>query len=181
MRKVVLIMTASIDGYVAAPDGTPVGANSEPAELKRWKLERIRHAGVHIMGRVTYEGMASYWPSSTDDYAEPMNQIPKVVFSKSLEKANWPESSIARGDLAEEIAALKSRPGGEIIAWGGATFAQALSRAGLINEYAIVTQPIAHGGGKPLFRDLPETLRFAVLASTTFDNGTGLHLYAPQR
>lgn len=177
MRKVVLIMTASIDGYVVGPSGNAVGGHPEPAELKRWKLDRIRRAGTHIMGRVTYEGMAAFWPTSTDDYAAPMNEIPKVVFSKSLEKATWPESSIARGDLADEIAALRSQTGGDIIAWGGARFAQSLSRAALIDEYAIVTRPIAHGGGKPLLHELPDTIQFNVLAATNYTGGTALHLY----
>ncbi len=180
MRKVVLIMTASFDGYVVAPTELVVGGLSEPAELKRWKLERIRRAGTHIMGRVTYEEMASTWPTSTDDYAAPMNEIPKVVFSKTLEGVSWPDSSIARGDLADEIASLRSQPGGEIIAWGGAQFAQSLARAGLIDEYAIVTLPVAYGGGKPLFRDLPDALHFDVLAATTYANGTALHLYQPR-
>ena len=181
MRNVVLIMTASLDGLVVGPSGTPVVAHAEPPELKRWKLERIRRAGTHIMGRETYEGMASFWPTSTDDYAAPMNEIPKVVFSKTLKAATWPESSIARGDLAEEIAKLRGQPGGEIIAWGGARFAQALSKAELIDEYAIVTLPVAYGSGKPLFHDLPDALRFNVLAATTYADGTALHLYEPQR
>jgi dihydrofolate reductase len=180
MRKVLLIMTASIDGYVAAPTGQAVGGLPEPPELKRWKLERIRRAGTHIMGRVTYEGMASAWPRSNDDYAAPMNDIPKVVFSKTLKEARWPESAIASGDLADEIAALRSQPGGEIIAWGGAEFAQSLVRAGLIDEYAIITQPLAYGGGKPLFRELPKALHFEVLATTTYASGTVLCLYKPR-
>jgi dihydrofolate reductase len=99
MRSVVLIMTASMDGFVVAPTGH-AGGLPEPAELQRWKLDRIRRAGAHIMGRVTYEEMASAWPHSTEDYATPMNEIPKVVFSKTLEVAPWPESSIASGELA---------------------------------------------------------------------------------
>lgn len=87
------------------------------------------------MGRVTYEEMAAHWPTSSDDYAAPMNEIPKVVFSKTLDEATWAESSIARGDLADEIDTLRRRPGGEIIAWGGAGFAQSLSRAALVDEY----------------------------------------------
>jgi dihydrofolate reductase len=179
MRNVVLIMTASIDGYVVAPKGH-AGGLPEPDELKRWKLDRIRRAGTHIMGRVTYEEMAAAWPTSTDDYAAPMNDIPKVVFSKTLNEATWPESSIARGDLADEIRALKSQPGGEIIAWGGAGFAQALSRAGLIDEYAIVVQPVVFGGGKPIFRDLRDALHLRLVATTTFPSGTMLHLYEPR-
>ena len=75
---------------------------------------------VHLMGRVTYEEMVSHWPSSDSDYAAPMNEIPKVVFSKTLAEANWPDSQIARGDLAEEIVRLKGEPGLDMIAWGGA-------------------------------------------------------------
>ena len=179
MRNVVLMMTASIDGFVVAPAGHAAGL-PEPDELKRWKLNRIQHAGTHIMGRVTYEEMAGFWPTSTDDYAAPMNQIPKVVFSKTLKEATWPESSIASGDLADDVAALKSQRGGEIVAWGGAGFAQALSRAGLIDEYAIVVQPIAFGGGEPIFRDLPVALHFISVAATTFATGTMLHIYEPR-
>jgi dihydrofolate reductase len=179
MRDVVLIMTASADGIVVAPEGH-LGGLPEPAELKRWKLDRIRRAGTHIMGRVTYGEMERAWPTSDDDYAAPMNDIPKVVFSKTLEEAAWPESSIARGDLADEIRALKSRPGGEIIAWGGAGFAQALSRAGLVDEYAIIVQPVVYGGGKPVFQGLDGALHLDLRATTTFPSGTMLNVYRPR-
>jgi dihydrofolate reductase len=178
MRNVVLIMTASMDGFVVAPSGH-AGGMPEPAELQRWKLDRIRRAGTHIMGRVTYEEMAAGWPHSKEDYAAPMNEIPKVVFSKTLQEAPWAESSIARGDLSEEIAALKDQPGGEIIAWGGAAFAQALTRANLIDAYALIRQPVAYVGGKPIFRDLPDALHLRLVAATTFSTGTMLHIYEP--
>ena len=181
MRKVVLMMTASIDGYVQAPSGLATGATAEPPELKRWKLDRIRSAGTHIMGRVTYEQIATAWPTSHDDYAAPMNEIPKVVFSNTLKVADWPQSTIARGCLVDEIAGLRSQPGGEIIAWGGARFAQSLSRAGLVDEYAIIAQPIAYGGGETLFRDLHASLEFNVLATIVYAGGTVLHLYEPRR
>jgi dihydrofolate reductase len=180
MRRVVLIMSMSVDGFAVGPHGH-AGGLSEPAELKRWKLDRIRQAGTHIMGRVTYEQMAVAWPTSTDDYAEPMNRIPKVVFSKTLTEASWPESSIARGDLADEIADLRRLPGGEIIAWGGASFAQSLSSAGLIDEYALVIKPVAYGGGLPVFRDLPDALALELIAATTFETGVALHVYGPRR
>ena len=179
MRNVVLIMTASIDGFVAAPQGH-AGGLPEPEELQRWKLDRIRRAGTHIMGRVTYQEMSSFWPTATGEYAGPMNDIPKVVFSTTLTEATWPESTIARGDLAGEIAALKDQPGGEIIAWGGAGFAQALSRAGLVDQYAIVVQPVAYGGGKPIFHEMRDALHLRLLSATTYSSGTLLHLYEPR-
>lgn len=177
MRSVVLMMSVSVDGYVAGPHGH-AGALPEPDELKRWKLDRIRQAGTHIMGRVTYEEMAGYWPTSTDDYAAPMNEIPKVMFSKTVDEATWAGSSIARGDLADEIATLRRQPGGEITAWGGANFAQSLSRAGLVDEYVLVIQPVAFGSGLPLFSDLPAALRLELIEARTFDS-TVLHIYEP--
>jgi len=180
MRKLTLIMTASVDGYVVKPDGMPVGAMPEPPELKRWKLDRITRAGAHAMGRKTYEEMCSFWPTSNDPYAAPMNDIPKVVFSKTLKVADWPETTIASGDLAGEVDALRHAPGGEIIAWGGAGFVQSLSRANLIDEYVIITRPIAYGNGKPLFGNLTEALELDLLAATTFDSGHLLRIYAPK-
>jgi dihydrofolate reductase len=166
VRKVVLMMSVSTDGFVKGPHGH-AGGFDEPDQLKRWKLDRIRRAGTHIMGRVT----------STDDYAAPMNEIPKVVFSNTLSDAKWAKSSIARGDLAGEIANLRVQSGGEIIAWGGASFAQALSRAGLIDEYALVIQPVAFGSGLPIFRDLPRALELELIEAQTFESSTVLHVY----
>jgi dihydrofolate reductase len=180
MRNVVLMMSVSVDGFVAGPHGHP-GALPEPDELKQWKLDRIRRAGTHIMGRVTYEQMAGHWPTSTDDYAAPMNEIPKVVFSKTLDEATWPETSIARGELPDEIDALRRQTGGEIIAWGGAGFAQALSRAGLVDEYVLVIHPVAFGGGLPMFRDLPDALPLDLIEARAFDKGPVLHIYRSAR
>jgi dihydrofolate reductase len=176
VRRVVLMMSVSVDGFVAGPHGH-AGGFPEPDQLKRWKLDRIRRAGTHIMGRVTYEEMAAHWPTSTDDYATPMNEIPKVVFSNTLDETTWKKSSIARGDLADEIATLRRQSGGEIIAWGGASFAQSLSRAGLIDEYVLVIHPVAFGSGLPMFRDLPEAVQLELLEAQTFDTSTVLHVY----
>ena len=107
-----------------------------------------------------------------------MNQIPKVVFSKAFDEATWAGSSIARGDLADEIAALRRQPGGEIIAWGGANFAQSLSRAGLVDEDILVIQSVALGSGLPLFADLPNALRLELIEARRFGS-TVLHIYEP--
>jgi dihydrofolate reductase len=123
------------------------------------------------MGRVTYNEMAGHWPVSTDDYAAPMNELPKVVFSKTLESADWNDSRVARGDLAEEIIALRQEPGGDIIAWGGAKFVQALSREGLVDEYRLVINPIALGNGLPLFKDLSNPIKLQLLQARTFPDG----------
>jgi hypothetical protein len=97
------------------------------------------------MGRVTYEEMAKFWPSSGHPIAAPMNETPKVVFSASLQSATWPPARIARGDTAEELARLKQEPGGEIIAHGGTKFARSQSRLGLVDEYRLWVLPAAVG------------------------------------
>ena len=85
MRRLILQMGVSIDGLVAALDGShPWGYEREDPATKRWKLDSVQAAGAHLMGRVTYQDMAAAWPTSTSEYAAPMNEIPKVVFSKTL-------------------------------------------------------------------------------------------------
>jgi dihydrofolate reductase len=110
MRDVILYMSMSLDGFVGSDREHPGAAIPEGAELKQWKLDRISRAGAHLMGRVTYQEMASYWPRSDDPYAAPMNDIPKVVFSTSLSDADagWPETRVARGELATEIPAIQA-------------------------------------------------------------------------
>jgi dihydrofolate reductase len=103
-------------------------------EYEDYYLSTLRRAGCHIMGRVTYQSMAETWPVSTEPVAAIMNNIGKVVFSRTLKSADWPESRIASGDTAEEIARLKAEPGGEIVAHGGARFVQSLARLGLVDE-----------------------------------------------
>jgi dihydrofolate reductase len=182
MRRVVLQMGVTLDGYVAGPSGQgDWGLPAEHEDVRAWKIASVRQAGIHIMGRVTYEQMAAHWPTATDDYAAPMNDIPKVVFSKTLPAAAWASSRIARGDLTQEIAALKSEPGGDIIAHGGATFVQALSTLGLIDEYRLVIHPVALGDGLPLFKDLPGPLRLDLTDATRFPGGTVIHVYQTVR
>ena len=182
MRQVVLQMGVTLDGYVAGPDGDgDWGLPAEDPEVRAWKVASLRQVGTHIMGRVTYEQMAGHWPTATGDYADFMNSLPKIVFSKTLPAAGWPGSRIARGDLAEEIAALKSEPGGEIMAHGGAAFVQSLSRLGLVDEYRLVILPVAVGSGLPLFKDLPKPLRVDLAEARSFPDGTVIHVYRPRR
>jgi dihydrofolate reductase len=123
--------------------------------------------------------MAGYWPHSTAPYAALMNDIPKVVFSRTLSEASWPTTRIARGDLAAEIAALKAEPGPDVIAHGGASFAAALAAHGLIDEYCLVIQPVALGRGQALFAELPAALRLELIEARSFECGVVVHVYRP--
>jgi dihydrofolate reductase len=182
MSKLVLMMDVSLDGMVARSDAFGAGGWGVPPEdpaLKARKLGWLRDVGMHLMGRVTYQEMAGYWPVSDDEYAAPMNEIPKVVFSKTLTKADWPQSTIAGGDLAEEVNARKREPGKDLIAWGGATFVQSLSRLRLVDEYRLVVQPVALGDGLPLFAGLTAPFVLDLIEAQPYAGGAVLHIYRP--
>jgi dihydrofolate reductase len=183
MRDVVLYMSMSLDGIVSSDREHPGLALPEGEELTQWKLARVRQAGAHLMGRTTYEEMSSYWPHSDSDFAAPMNDIPKVVFSTTLRdaEATWPKTRVARGDLATEIAAIKAEPGPDVIAWGGAQLAGALAAADLIDEYRLLVQPLVLGAGKALFDQLPESRHLDLVEARTFPSGIVVHIYRPQR
>lgn len=181
MRSVVLQMGVSLDGYVALPDGDlDWGLPPEDEAVIAWKMDSIRRVGTHIMGRATYEAMAATWPSSDEVYAAPMNDIPKVVFSRSLSSADWPDSRIARGDLAEEIDVLRHEPGRDIMVHGGARFVQALSQQRLIDEYRLVIRAVALGDGLQLFKDLARPLPLSLASAMTYPDGTAIHVYRPR-
>jgi dihydrofolate reductase len=180
MASVVLQMGVTVDGYVAGTGGEgDWGLPPEDPEVRAWKIASLSRVSTHIMGSVTYQQMAEHWPNATDEYAAFMNDLPKVVFSKSLTSATWPNSRIASGDLAEEIAALKAESEGEIMAHGGAVFVQALSRLGLIDEYRLVILPVVLGGGLALFKDLDKPLRLQLNESRHFSEGTVINVYRP--
>jgi dihydrofolate reductase len=204
MRKLILKMSITLDGFVGGADGKIDWLFKTIDEgARKWIADTIGHAGVHIMGSRTYADMAAYWPSSTDILAAPMNQIPKVVFSRTknpklsatteaLRDANreapvdkarlvasWSQPRIASGDLAQEITRLKEEPGNDIIAHGGAGFARSLVASGLIDEYQLLVHPVALGRGLALFSDLPKPLLLALASTTRFVGGAVAHVFRP--
>jgi dihydrofolate reductase len=155
MRKVVLEMHTSHDGVVATQDGSVdwLYPHAEE-EMERWELDLLWRADVHVMGRGLYEIMAGHWPASVEAAAKPMNEIPKVVFSGSLQSAEWPRTRIERRSAAAGIAALREEPGdGAILVHGGPRFAQSVSDEGLVDEYHLLVHPLTIGPGPRPFAD----------------------------
>ncbi|HEV7556997.1 MAG TPA: dihydrofolate reductase family protein [Kofleriaceae bacterium] len=208
MRKLILKMSVSIDGFVRGANGESDWIfRTGDDESKAWTVQSISRAGVHIMGSSTFKDMAAYWPSSTEVFAAPMNDIPKVVFSrkgragledgpsaKQLEQAranassppttvnaealaSWTTARVASGPLAEEVARLKQETGGPIVAHGGASFAQSLIRENLVDEYQLLVHPVALGGGLPIFSALTQPLTLELAELKRFPRGTVAHIY----
>jgi dihydrofolate reductase len=177
----------SLDGYICEERTEfwrsfgPAALPPAPAddEYEDYFLADLSQAGIHIMGRITYESMADTWPSSTEPVAPLMNRTPKVVFSRSLASARWPEARIARGDITEEIARLKAEPGGEILAHGGVRFVQSLVRLGLVDECRLYVHPVAVGGGSALFPDAGRPQGLRLLSSRGFQCGVLALTYLP--
>ena len=152
MRRVVLKMSVSVDGYAGLPgDASSWVLPSMSVDATEWVLGILRRAGTHVLGRVAYEEMEAYWPTSTDVFAAPMNETPKVVLSASLTDPAWANTTVARGDLATEIDRLRREPGGDIVVHGGAGLARSLTTAGLVDEYRLLVHPVALGAGLRLF------------------------------
>ncbi len=176
MRDLVLQMGISIDGKVSGGPGEGAGGTTDDDVLQR-HLEWLSQVGVHGMGRGAYEEMAEYWQTSDHPFAASMNERPKVVFSKTLTHADWPTTTIARGDLAEEVARLKAEPGGEIVVYGGYRLAQALTRQDLVDQYRLVIRPVALGSGEPMFKDLATGRRLDLVECTPYRDGTVITIY----
>lgn len=153
MGNLILKIHISLDGYIrgAVDDNLNWVFRTYDDELKAWEVDTLWQAGTHIMGRNLYEDMAAYWPASTEVFAPPMNEIPKVVFSKTLKQADWNNTTVANGDISEEICKLKQKSNKDILVHGGGQFVQSLSSLGLIDEYRLIVHPIVLGSGLPIF------------------------------
>lgn len=150
--RVILKMHVSIDGFAATDDGGVDWVFPQmDSELEQWEIDHLWQAGAHLMGRSLYEEMAAHWPTSTERFAAPMNEIPKVVFSKTLRETPWAETRICSGDPAGAIAELKSELEGDLLVHGGTSFARSLSRLDLIDVYRLIVHPVVLGSGIPCF------------------------------
>jgi dihydrofolate reductase len=181
-RKVILKMVISLDGFATSPDGTHewmfewFGDDSSERNL-----HALEQAGVHVMGRRSYEIMGPHWAASDGPIATAMNEKPKAVFSHTLKKAAWGPAEIF-GDVSEGIAELKARNDeGTVLVHGGPDFAKSLTRLGLVDEYQLSTIPIAIGAGHSPFAELDEHLKLDVVEEERFRSGALAQILVPKR
>ncbi len=122
----------------------------------KYKLDEVLEHEAMLLGRVTYEGFAEAWPGRTDEvgFADKMNSMPKYVVSRTLEHADWNNSTVLSGDVATEVQSLKEQDGGDILVAGSASLVRGLTSRGLVDEYRLMVFPIVLGHGKRLFADI---------------------------
>lgn len=175
MAFLVLKMSVSLDGFIASADGNEEWATAGRSDDGRdWTLDTVSNTSAHLMGAPTYTDWSTFWPDAPGPFTKPMNEIPKIVFSNSLTSADWPETTIAAGDLAENITRLKQERDGYLLAQGGTRFAQSLVKTGLIDEYRLVIHPVLVGVGDPLFFS---PLAIETISTTVFSRGAVAHVF----
>ncbi len=193
MRKLVMKMSVTVDGFVGGPNGEGDWIFRSSDETSRaWSLARSYDVSLIIMGRKSFEEvLAPYWPTAAGPFATPMNIIPKAVFTKSGYRgiavepgtelspaaASWAATQVFNGDLAEEITKLKAEEGKPILAIGGAGFMRSLIATGLVDEYHLNTHPVILGKGLPIFSNVEFPVDLQLIETKAFPGGIVAHVY----
>lgn len=181
MRKVIAAINMTLDGSC---DHT---AGIADEELHDHYTELLTRAGAIIYGRITYQLMESYWPTvvkeptgerSTDEFAVAIQHIPKIVFSRTLKRVEWENTTLAKAGLEEEVSELKRQPGKDVLV-GSPGLISTLTNLGLIDEYQLCIHPVLAGPGLPLFKNISHRIVFKLLKTKTFGSGAVTHYYAP--
>jgi dihydrofolate reductase len=188
MRKIIVTEFITLDGVVEAPGGDetphPHGGwqtKYSAPEIGKYKIEELASVDALLLGKNTYEKFANYWPGQTGNaFADPINQMPKYVVSRSLQTAAWNNCHILR-DVAKDVAALKTTEGGNILVYGSATLAKALLHHDLVDELRLMVYPLSVGGGLRLFDDNRELKKLELKHSRVTDNGILILEYQPVR
>ena len=188
MRKLKLQMQLSLDGFVAGPNNEMdwMVFNWDD-ELKNYVTQLTEPVDCIVLGRKLAEGFIPHWTNVAADPENPevsagrkFTDTCKVVFTKTLDKSAWDNTVLAKGDLVQEINQLKKQNGKDIIAYGGASFASALIKQGLIDEYHLFINPVAIGKGMPIFNGLEKYLKLQLVKATSFSCGIVVLCYKPE-
>ena len=184
MRKLVVFNQVTLDGYIADTNGHMSWAHKQDAEWNAFVQENASGGGELLFGRITYDLMTSYWPTPLAMKNDPvvaarMNNLPKVVFSRTLENVSWNNTKLVKGDIAAEVRKMKKAPGPDMVILGSGSVVAQLAQEGLIDEYQMVVNPVALGKGKTMFDGLKEKLTLKLTRTRSFGNGNVLLCYEP--
>ena len=172
MRTTYLFMMVSLDGFFEGPDHDLSWHNADE-EFDRFTIDQLNETDTILFGRRTYEMMAAFWPSEAAAAADPetarrMNDTPKVVFSKTLGKADWQNTRLVRDGLRETVEDLKRRPGKDIAVFGSSDLSVSLLQMGLLDELRLMVNPVVLGDGKRLFEGIRDRLALTLMSTRTF-------------
>ena len=186
MSRLVVFNHVTLDGYFTDKNGDMSWAHVDDndTEWKTFVEGNARGGGVLLFGRITYALMASYWPTpnAIQNYpivAKQMNDLPKVVFSRTLDKVSWNNTKLVKSDMVAEIRKMKKEPGKDMVIFGSGNIVSQLAQEGLIDEYQIVVNPIVLGKGRTMFEGIKKKLTLKLTKTRTFGDGNILLCYEP--
>lgn len=182
MRKIIVSQFISLDGVVEAPETWhfPYLSDDMSAQIQ----EDVLASDAFLYGRLTYNDMAGFWPTQTQNeygIADKINSAPKYVVSSTLATVEWNNSTLIKSNAVEEIAKLKAQPGGNLGITGSVSLIQALMQANLVDEYRLMVHPIVVGSGKRLFNDGMNKTELKLVETKTFSSGVIFLVYQPDR
>jgi dihydrofolate reductase len=183
MRKVILSNLVSVDGFFAGPNGE-LDWFIVDEKFNDYANDLLSKVDALLFGRLTYQLMADYWPSPSatrDDplIADKMNNLPKIVFSKTLHKVEWNNSRLVKENVADEISTMKQQPGKDMVIFGSGSIVSSFIQLGLIDEYRIIVIPVVLGKGKPLFKDINDKHNLILLKTKVLGSGVVILYYQP--
>lgn len=184
MRKLIMWNMVTLDGSFEGTKSWDLDWHNYVwgPELEQFSIDQLKTAGMLLFGRVTYEGMAAYWTTAQGEAAEVaglMNSLPKAVFSHTLDRADWQNTTLVRENAEQVVSDLKQQPGRDLFIFGSATLCSSMMRAGLIDEYRLGLNPLVLGGGTPLFKPSAAPSKMRLLEARPMKSGVVLLRYAP--
>ena len=181
MSKLIMWNLMTLDGYFDGAENWALDWHQYAwgEELERMSIEQLRVADMLLFGRVTYEGMAAYWKTAQGEVAGCMNSLPKAVFSRTLERADWHNTKLLKGDVKKEVEELKRKGEKDIYVFGSGGLCTTLLEQGLFDEYRLCLVPVVLGSGKPLFGRALSRLRMKLLEARPLASGSVLLRYEP--
>jgi dihydrofolate reductase len=186
MRRVIVFNSMTVDGYFVDLRGDMSWAHNNDPEFNTFVQGNASSGGGELLfGRITYEMMAGYWPTPMAIKGDPivakaMNELPKVVFSRTMEKAAWNNTKLVKGDPAAEVRKMKKEAGHDMVIMGSGSIVSHLAQEGLIDEYQVVIVPVALGRGRTQFDGMKERLALKLTNSRVFQNGNVFLCYQPK-
>jgi dihydrofolate reductase len=186
MRRLTVFNSMSLDGYFTDASGDMSWAHKQDPEFNDFTAGNAKGDGTLLFGRVTYEMMKSFWPTPEAQKAFPevakgMNELPKVVFSRSMEKATWQNTTLVKNDPVATVKKMKRESGSDMVIMGSGTIVALLAGAGVVDEYQLIVVPIVLGRGRTLFEGLDKRLPLKLVNERRFGNGNVLVCYEPAR
>jgi dihydrofolate reductase len=183
MRKIIVSNLVSLDGFFEGPN-RELDWFAVDEEFLEYARNLLSTVDTILFGRVTYQHMAAYWPTASGTgndafITEKMNNLPKIVFSKTLQEVKWNNSRLVKENIAEEILKMKQQPGKDMVIFGSGSIVSTFMQLGLIDEYRIIMNPVVLGNGKPLFKGIKDKHNLKLLKTKVLGSGIVILYYQP--